>query len=96
LLSAPEPIAAEIGRLALTSLRASGALFYWIGPAQTMADVSLIGITPRFYHDYRSRMEVVDPSNISRMTAARHSVTQLRHRDHAMPEQVETYTRLLD
>lgn len=95
LLTAPEPIAAEISRLALTSLRASGALFYWIDQTQSMADVSLVGITPRFYHDYLGRMEAVDPSNISRMTAAGHSLTQLRRAHHPMPEQAATYARLL-
>lgn len=95
LLSEPEPIAAEISRLALTSLRASGAFFYWIDPSRTMADVSLVGIAPRFYHDYLGRMEAVDPSNISRMTAAGHSLTHLRRADHPLTEHAATYARFL-
>lgn len=95
-IAAPEAIAAEISRLALDGLRASGSLFYWIDPARRMVDTALVGLPARFYSDYRDRMEAVDPSNIDRMTAGGHSVTQLRGPGRTMGDRAAAYCRLLD
>lgn len=91
----PDQTAVEITRFGLSLLQASGALFYWIDDGQKMSDVSLEGMSTRFYLDYAMRMEETDPSNVSRMTSARDSVTQLRQPNRPMPAETALYHQFL-
>jgi len=95
LAAVPDAAATEITRLGLGALQASGALFYWVDEAQSMADVSLAGIPKHFYLNYAARMEETDPSNVRRMATAGHSVTQLRQPNPPLPAESAVYGRLL-
>ena len=95
LAASPDATAAEVSRLASTALQASAAVFYWVDNGHKMADVSLAGVSTQFYFDYATRMEEADPSNIRRMSAARHCVTHLRQPNHPQPVESAIYSRLL-
>ena len=56
-----DPETAEIARFGLTSLRASGAIFFWVDGPIGMADVELEGVNKQFFRDYASSMVNLDP-----------------------------------
>jgi DNA-binding CsgD family transcriptional regulator len=77
ILPRPDPETEEIIRLCLSTLHASAAMFYWVGPARRMVDVSLAGVPEPFLRRYAEGMEAADPSNITRLAGSGAKVAQL-------------------
>jgi DNA-binding CsgD family transcriptional regulator len=72
-----DPETAEIARFGLTSLRASGAIFFWVDGPIGMADVELEGVNKQFFRDYASSMVNLDPLHVNKMRLGQQSVAQL-------------------
>jgi DNA-binding CsgD family transcriptional regulator len=72
----------EIHSFACGSLQASAAIFYWIGDAADMQNVTLTGISPQIFRRYQAEMKYLDPLNISRLCGASLRVSRLQENGH--------------
>jgi DNA-binding CsgD family transcriptional regulator len=73
-----DPEAAEVARFGLTALRASAAIFYWVGGRVGMTDVEVEGVSPGFFSHYEAAMSGLDPLHVHKMRATQARVAQLR------------------
>lgn len=87
--------AAEIARIGMASLRASGAVFYWVEGPVGMADVELEGLRPGFFAHYASEMIRFDPLHVHRMEAKQQRVAQLAPAIRQPTAENEAYGRFL-
>jgi len=90
-----DPEAAEITRFAMTALRASASIFFWVEGAIGMADIQLEGVPPHFFRHYAAQMVNLDPQHVHRMEIGRQSVAQLRPALGTPSSGNETYSSFL-